>query len=440
MASRCIRILSMAFLLCIGVGPVLAQGWIELTPPSGPEPSARRYASSIYDPVGHRMVIFGGQINGGTANDVWAFDLTLHSWTDLTPTGGSAPDPRRTPASIYDPVLHRMITWSGQSGGTFFNDVWSFDLNTLTWTEGVPASSPNPRYGVASTYDPVGGDLVTFAGFTNQGRFDDTWRYDAAADTWTDVTPAGTSPPMRCLHSASYDSRNHRMIMYGGQQSGPLDDIWAFDLTSETWTEFNPATRPLGRFHTAHVYDAANHRSTIFGGTRGAAGGGNTDEVWLFDLSLENFVQMFPTGTPPSAREGATGIYIQAEDRMVIFGGHDGGYVGDVWSLNDLSSTITASPPSATSPTRLFSNWPNPFNPSTTIQYELSREGHLKLEVFDSRGRWVRTLLDGPRPAGPGSILWNGTDGAGRTVASGVYLYQLRAGDFVETKTMVLLK
>lgn len=417
----------------------VGQTWLELTPAAGDAPSPRRYASAVHDPIGHRMIIFGGQ-GAGTLNDIWAFDLATNTWADLTPTAGAAPSDRRTPGSTYDSVGHRMITWSGQGSGGFNNDTWSFDLTSYLWSEHTPSAPiPNQRYGVAVVLDPIERELVTFAGFTNLGRFDDTWRFDPLADNWTDVSGA-TGPSMRCLHSASYDSRNHRMIMYGGQQSGPLDDIWALDLAQDTWSDLTPATRPAGRFFTAHVYDASNHRATIFGGTRGAAGG-NTNEVWLFDLWTNTFVEMLPSGPLPSPREGAAGIYLQAEDRMVVFGGNDGSNLNEVWSLNDLSQTVTAAEPSPVPALfRLEQNQPNPFNPQTTIRYALSMAAHTALEVFDAAGRRVTTLLDEQRPAGVGEVTWDARDGRGERVASGLYFYRLRAGDREVTRKMLVVE
>jgi hypothetical protein len=418
--------------------PAAAQTWVEITPAAGDAPTGRRYAGAIHDPVGHRMIVFGGETAAGRINEVWALDLNTYAWTDLTPAAGSAPGNRRTPGTVYDPAAHRMVTWSGQGGG-FFNDAWSFDLTSHSWTQHTPATTPQQRYGVAAVFDPLAGTLVTFAGFTNLGRFDDTWRFDPVTETWTDVS-GGTGPHERCLHSASYDSRDHRMIMYGGQQSGPLDDIWAFDLSGGTWTDLTPATRPAGRFFTTHVYDALNHRSTIFGGTRGA-GLGVTNEVWLFDLTTNGWTLMTPSGTPPSAREGAMGVYIESEDRMVVFGGHDGGYLDDIWSLNGLSQTATAANPSlADARLLLRQNEPNPFNPSTTIRFELPRDGHVTLDVFDVAGRRVASLLDGPRPAGTGSVTWNGRDVQGEPVSSGVYLYRLRQGELQSQRKMLLVE
>lgn len=90
--------------------------------------------------------------------------------------------------------------------------------------------------------------------------------------------------------------------------------------------------------------------------------------------------------------------------------------------------------------TALHPNQPNPFNPRTTIRYDLRRAGPVTLRVFDLQGRRVRTLRDGVEAAGPHSVDWDGTDDAGRRVATGVFLYRLEAGEFVRVRKMVLIK
>ncbi|MEN8005727.1 MAG: endonuclease [Candidatus Krumholzibacteriota bacterium] len=88
----------------------------------------------------------------------------------------------------------------------------------------------------------------------------------------------------------------------------------------------------------------------------------------------------------------------------------------------------------------LHQNVPNPFNPSTTIKYELESAGQVDLQVFDLAGRLVRTLYSGSEAAGQHEKVWMGRDQAGRTVATGVYFYRLHAGDEVETRRMLLAK
>ena len=167
-----------------------------------------------------------GRASGLTASD---FD-TLRFWIHGGSSGGQQ-------VTVY-------LQGQGASGD---GQVVSPSANT--WTELVPAAPiPAIRYGVASVWDPVTKELVSFAGFTSSGRFQDAWRLDAAAETWTDVTPAGPLPAARCLHTASYDAVGHRMIMYGGQINGAQDDIWAFDLAGHAWTNLSPPVRPLGRW------------------------------------------------------------------------------------------------------------------------------------------------------------------------------------------------
>jgi len=89
---------------------------------------------------------------------------------------------------------------------------------------------------------------------------------------------------------------------------------------------------------------------------------------------------------------------------------------------------------------RLSQNYPNPFNPRTHIVYQLPQADHVTLAVYNVMGQAVCGLVDGPQAAGEHEVIWDGQDEAGRAVASGIYFYQLVAGEFVETKKMLLLK
>ncbi len=89
----------------------------------------------------------------------------------------------------------------------------------------------------------------------------------------------------------------------------------------------------------------------------------------------------------------------------------------------------------------LSQNFPNPFNPTTTIHYDVKAGGgQVSLRVFDVSGRVVRTLVDGSQTEGSKSVTWNGTNDRGQRVASGIYFYRMIAPDFTETKKMVLLR
>ena len=90
--------------------------------------------------------------------------------------------------------------------------------------------------------------------------------------------------------------------------------------------------------------------------------------------------------------------------------------------------------------TELNQNHPNPFNPRTSINFALAKPGPAMLQVFDVSGRLVKTLLQEDLPAGPQSVLWDGTTSAGQPVASGVYFYRLETSEQVMSRRMMLMK
>ena len=84
--------------------------------------------------------------------------------------------------------------------------------------------------------------------------------------------------------------------------------------------------------------------------------------------------------------------------------------------------------------------YPNPFNPITTIRYDLPEQATVNIIIYDMLGRRVKTVVKTNQEAGFKSVIWDGTNNQGKPVGAGVYLYQMQAGDFVLTKKMVLLK
>jgi len=88
----------------------------------------------------------------------------------------------------------------------------------------------------------------------------------------------------------------------------------------------------------------------------------------------------------------------------------------------------------------LHQNYPNPFNPVTTLRYELPETGLVNITIYDMLGRQVKTLKDQTQDAGYRSVIWDATNDYGKPVSAGIYLYQIQAGKYMQTKKMVLLK
>ena len=90
--------------------------------------------------------------------------------------------------------------------------------------------------------------------------------------------------------------------------------------------------------------------------------------------------------------------------------------------------------------TELLGNYPNPFNPETTIDFNVKAESHVSIDIFNIRGQKVRTLVDDFYGAGNHKAIWNGNDDTGRAVSSGIYFYRMNADGVSSTKRMVLMK
>jgi len=90
--------------------------------------------------------------------------------------------------------------------------------------------------------------------------------------------------------------------------------------------------------------------------------------------------------------------------------------------------------------TSLHGCYPNPFNPSTSISFSLHEKSRVELVIYNILGQKVRTLVNKPLEPGEHKVTWTGTDNSGRPVASGIYFYRMKAGNYSETKKMILKK
>ncbi len=171
-------------------------------------------------------------------------------------------------------------------------------------------------------------------------------------------------------------------------------------------------------------------------------------------LKNDNPANPLPQGTPCwsgsfSWREETFDLSAFAGESMSIrFRFASDGYVTEEgWYVDDIA--FTSSGGSATSvdepdglPARfaLGQNVPNPFNPVTVVSYAVPERAHVLIEVYSVAGRLVRTLVDGEQDPGVMSVVWDGTDDAGRRTASGVYFCRMRSERFDDAVKMVLLK
>ena len=111
--------------------------------------------------------------------------------------------------------------------------------------------------------------------------------------------------------------------------------------------------------------------------------------------------------------------------------------IGAIEQLTHLANDIYEPVPSDV---MLYENYPNPFNPSTTINFDLQTDAVVKITIYDLSGNLVNNLLNSKRTSGHQTVKWNAINNQGQKVSSGVYLYNVDVGDFVRSGKMVMLK
>ena len=174
--------------------------------------------------------------------------------------------------------------------------------------------------------------------------------------------------------------------------------------------------------------------------TVGYGGGHNWVTFWDMSQQAEDhsfFINVLPEGDRISSFD------FSDNGKLMAISGSDGTVYIYRWT-GDSAPTAPAKE-AETQPTALLANYPNPFNPETWIPYQLSEPAEVSVSIYSVDGKLVRTLELGQVPAGVYSdkeraAYWDGRNAAGESVASGVYFYTLRAGDFKATRKMVIRK
>ncbi len=313
--------------------------WEQLLP-DGPGPAARKDHSLVLADGG-ALLLFGGRNSTGDLADLWSYDVAQGTWAARSPDG---PSVRHGHNAVWDAVNGRMLVFGGQQGSSFFNDMWQYTPDDDRWAELAPEGPlPAPRYGAGGTFSALeSGDtseeflpgrfLVTH-GFTSGGRFDDTWAFDVTTDTWSDTSPPDERPVERCLMRATWDTLRNRLVIFGGQTTGSpfLDDLWTLS-GSRGWTIVARQPNPSARTFYSLVTDPERNYIVLFGGS---TPDGATNDVWTFRIQDEFWRQEQPAGEQPSPRFGHDAVWLPDSSSMLVFGGEaNGENLSELWRLS----------------------------------------------------------------------------------------------------------
>ncbi len=311
----------------------MAQSAYTLLPSGDTSPSGRVDGTIAYDPATRQIYLFGGQANE-FLNDLWVYSMDQKSWSQVS-VSGTLPPARLGHTLLWDAKRNRLVMFGGQSR-SFFSDVWAFDVARGSWTQlSRDDAGPSRRYSHSAILEPGRDRMVISHGFTSSGRFDDTWAFDLANNSWRNLTPSGTKPFRRCLHHAVYDAERSQMLIFGGCASGfgpcPLGDLWAFDLNTNTWSERTGQVKPPPRTHYGMVFDDTRQQLVIFGGQ----GNGSLNDTWEFDANRREWREAALQGAPPAGRSRHQSAFASGEKTAFFFGGtkNTGERTSELWMM-----------------------------------------------------------------------------------------------------------
>ena len=321
------------------------------------------------------------------------------------PTGFIAPY-RLAPSSPDVMYAGRSVVYRSTSGG-------------LDWS-GTNFGQPldgNPALAMAvSDYDA---DVVyvSTAPVSSRGRL---FRTLNGGELWSDVT--GTLPDRYLMDIAVHPGDHGRLyVVAAGYGSG---HVFRSDDFGASWSD---VTGDLPDVPTTSVAIDPDFPDHVYVG----------NDIGAY-VSLDGGVSWsaFQEGMADAAM--VVSLSVSPLNRMLRAATHGRGAFER--PLVEPSTVITDGSPAAPADFVLQPNYPNPFNPATTIAFRIAETVRVTLTVYDLTGRRVATLVDGSLPPGRHSVRWEGKNDRGESVASGTYLYRLQAGERVRARTMTLAR
>lgn len=269
---------------------VAGTGWSRLSPSI--DPGARFGAALTFDPSpgdGY-LFLFGGDETYAVTPDL-LYDYLAGSWHILTPPTSVDPPAREYGMMAYDVADGYVLYFGGFNNLTsaYSDQTWKFSGGV--WSELTPALSPPPTFAGAMAYDPYGGYVMLFGGWTNSGLSNETWGYQAG--NWFVVCAtlcSGFYPPSgRAYTSIAYDPVDEYMVLFGGygglNHNSILGDTWVFEQTGThigVWfneTAYLGSSAPAPRANEGMTWDQRDGEIVLFGGGNSTALFGDT---WVF--------------------------------------------------------------------------------------------------------------------------------------------------------------
>jgi len=456
-------------------------GWKEMIPNNSPPPKRKFHQAWTRADL---MYIYGGEGENGALGDLWIYNPATNTWHQEV-ISGPRPAARHGHSTTTLTDGSEVIVCGTGTDGSGLKDCWKLNTdNTFTQLQDAPYAYT----GHCTELSPNGEWLYVF------GKPGSIGIYRVTTDRWTTV---GGGPPngKGCMTSRGNNSAGEPVIfIFGGKDvnGNEMNQTWQFNLYSGELTQRGNMPQPIVNGSVAEIRATPPAAGLLkgtnlnfledYGQTTLVFGGVSNGEV-------TNNEYLFSAQTPPdtiitiaradtiktdtvrllwniAAPIGASYYEVQVlldttntvfvdtvlTDTTVTITGLQGqkyyywrvrGFNSGGWGPeSELKSFFTDFPVGVDDEGRdivnnfkLYQNYPNPFNPSTTIQFSLPETEMVNLKVFNVIGEEVAELINKEMDAGYQSIVFDASN-----LPSGLYIYRLQAGDFVDVKKMTLIK
>lgn len=249
---------------------------------------------------------------------------------------GQGPCPRCAHTTNY--YKNKLYVFGGWNGSRMINDLYILNVGTLRWSKAAYSGEvPTPRAGHSAVV--IGTNLVVFGGGDGTNYLNDLYFLDLETMVWKQGYTSGTTPCARSRHTATVISEHQMVVIGGGDDSRVYNDVYILDVSNMSWTkpQVTGKAAPSPRWgHSAATIGKSDEKVIIFGGHDGSA---MLNDLWLFDSAAASWAKISSVKDVPTPRAGHTmttlGSYI------VVFGGGDGNDVlSDLYILEPPQSLL----------------------------------------------------------------------------------------------------
>ncbi|MCD4774213.1 MAG: T9SS type A sorting domain-containing protein [Bacteroidales bacterium] len=376
------------------------------------------------------ITVFDGQLYVGTTNNsvgcqVWCYENGT-TWTQVN-VSGFDPDKKAMVARVFqefDGNLYVGVRNDFETGGIMAGaQVWRYDGGTA-WTQvnvdgfGIVPSGNNRSVESMAVYNDI-----LYAGTWNDDDGCQVWRYEGNT-TWTQVNVNAFGNMPTSGYSVALAMEVFDEELYVGTRNDITGtEVWRYEDNTD-WTQVN--NNGFGGTNNWAIWDLTVYNDSLYAGTMNM---GDGSQLWRYD-SGTSWTQVNNNGFGNSSNSMITSMTVF--DEKLCTGTHNTTTFCEVWQVMDSSSSVISI---SAQNFKLGQNFPNPFNSTTTINFQLPKSTIVNISIYDIRGHLVKTLIDEQNDAGSHSVVWNAEN-----VIQGFYYYKIKIGEFTEAKKCLLLK